>query len=114
MNDDTRKVQKSPGDVQKPQTIEVNGRPARLEDVRVVTINGKRETLVIGREYAFRLKPGAVATPHYPDKVKKAAKAEKKSVKAAPKKAAKKNPAKKASTKKAKPVSTVTFEQNAE
>jgi len=27
-------------------------------DVRVVTINGKPATLVIGRSYVFRMKPG--------------------------------------------------------
>ena len=82
--------------------------------IKAVTINGRTHLLVIGREYAFRLKPGAVATTH-PDscnciyctpshplsnsEVKKAAKAEEKAVKAAPKKAAKK-----VATKGAKPV----------
>lgn len=32
-------------------------------DVRVVNINGRPTTLVIGREYEFKLKPGCVPQP---------------------------------------------------
>jgi hypothetical protein len=40
----------------------VNGRPAKLKDVRVVNINGRPTTLVIGREYEFKMKNGSSAS----------------------------------------------------
>jgi hypothetical protein len=35
----------------------------KVGDVRVVNINGRPTTLVIGRKYEFKLKPGCSATP---------------------------------------------------
>jgi hypothetical protein len=59
---------KSPEDV-KPEddVIVVNGLPAKLKDVRVVNINGRATTLVIGREYEFKMKDGRSASLHGDD-----------------------------------------------
>ena len=55
----------SPEDVTpEDEVIMVNGRPAKLKDVRVVNINGRPTTLVIGREYEFKLKPGCAPQPN--------------------------------------------------
>lgn len=47
--------------------IMVNGRPAKLKDVRAVTINGRPTTLVIGREYEFKMKDGCSASLNVDD-----------------------------------------------
>jgi hypothetical protein len=53
----------SPEDVTpEDEVIMVNGRPAKLKDVRVVNINGRPTTLVIGREYEFKMKNGSSAS----------------------------------------------------
>lgn len=48
--------------------IMVNGRPAKLKDVRVVNINGRPTTLVIGREYGIKMKDGCSATLNVDDR----------------------------------------------
>ena len=75
------------------QSMEDNTQQKKLKpgDVRVVNINGRPRTLVIGRAYEFKLKEGAVPTPYHPPSDSKAKKAAK-----APAKAAKKSAAKKA------------------
>jgi hypothetical protein len=88
------------------QSMEDNTQQKKLKpgDVRIVNINGRPTTLVIGREYEFRLKPGAIPTPYHPpsdSKVKKAAKAP---AKVAKKSAAKKTAGKKVAAKAVKPV----------
>ena len=47
------------------QGMEDNTQPKKLKhgDVRIVNINGRPTTLVIGRKYVFKLKPGAVLSP---------------------------------------------------
>jgi hypothetical protein len=55
-------VQKSPED----DVIMVNGRPAKLKDVRVININGRPTKLVLGREYGFRMNSGCVPQPYEP------------------------------------------------
>lgn len=58
----SEEAKKSPGDVTpEDDVIMVNGRPAKLKDVRAVTINGRPTTLVIGREYEFKMKDGSSA-----------------------------------------------------
>lgn len=52
----------------------------KKQDIRVVRINGRPTMLVIGREYKFKLKEGAVVTPYQSKE------------KGAPKKAAAKTP----------------------
>ena len=64
MNHTENTVQKPLEDVQKPLLIEVNGRLAPLENIRVVKINGRTRVLVIGREYEFTLKSGCVPQPY--------------------------------------------------
>jgi hypothetical protein len=54
---------KSPED----DVILVNGRPAKVKDVRLVTINGRPTTLVIGREYEFKMKDGCSASLNVDD-----------------------------------------------
>lgn len=54
-------------------------------DVRIVNINGRPTTLVIGREYEFKLKPGAVPSPHDPSGDSPTGKAAKPPAKAAKK-----------------------------
>lgn len=59
---------KSPEDVRSEgDVIMVNGRPAKLKDVRVVNINGRPATLVIGREYEFKMKDGCSASLNVDD-----------------------------------------------
>jgi hypothetical protein len=41
-------------------------------DVRVVNINGRPTTLVIGREYVFELKSGCMPQPYKPEQTKEA------------------------------------------
>ena len=54
----SEECKKSPED----DVIVVNGRPAKVTDVRVVTINGRPTTLVIGREYEFKMKDDCSAS----------------------------------------------------
>jgi hypothetical protein len=59
---------KSPEDVTPEDVvIMVNGRPAKLKDIRWVNINGRATALVIGREYAFKMKDGCSASLNVDD-----------------------------------------------
>lgn len=79
------------------QSMEDDTQQKRLKpgDSRVVTINGHTVTLVIGREYEFKLKPGAANAP----------------AKAAKKSTAKNTADKKVAAKAGKPVESSTPQQ---
>jgi hypothetical protein len=95
------------------QSMEENTQQKKLKpgDVRIVNIDGRPTTLVIGREYEFKLKEGAILTPYHPPSDSKANKAAKAPAKAAKKSAAKNTAGKKVAAKAAKPVESSTPQQ---